>query len=130
MNKDKFIKDCENELRERFEELDEVSFYNQKKSLRAFQNNNVELRHFYGSTGYGNSDVGRDTLNKVFAEIFGCESAVVSPLITCGTHALYLALSAVLRPGNKILSITGSPYDTLIDAINGNENGIYVLLYV
>lgn len=123
MNKDKFIKDCENELRERFEELDEVSFYNQKKILRAFQNNNVELRHFYGSTGYGNSDVGRDTLNKVFAEIFGCESAVVSPLITCGTHALYLALSAVLRPGNKILSITGSPYDTLIDAINGNENG-------
>ncbi len=123
MNKDKFIKDCENELRERFEELDEISFYNQKKILRAFQNNNVELRHFYGSTGYGNSDVGRDTLNKVFAEIFGCESAVVSPLITCGTHALYLALSAVLRPGNKILSITGSPYDTLIDAINGNENG-------
>ncbi|MBO7528112.1 MAG: methionine gamma-lyase family protein [Clostridia bacterium] len=126
MDKISFLNQCENELKEMFDNLDDIAFYNQKKVLNAFQKESIELRHFYGSTGYGNSDVGRDTLNKVFADVFGAEMAVVSPLITCGTHALFLALSSVLRPKDLVLSITGAPYDTLQEAIfgiEGKDNG-------
>lgn len=121
-----FLKDCESDLKERFEELNDTAYFNQKKVLKAFQNNKVALRHFYGSTGYAYDDIGKETLNKIYAEIFECEKAIVSPLITCGTHALFLALSAVLRPNDIMLSITGDPYDTLIEAIkgiDGQDNG-------
>lgn len=121
MNSLKFLKDCENDLKDRFDELDNIAFTNQKKVLKAFQNNKIALRNFYGSTGYGYDDAGKDVLAKVYAEVFEAESAVVSPLITCGTHALSLALSAVLRPNDLLLSITGSPYDTVIDCIKGEE---------
>ena len=126
MDANLFLKECENELSERFNELDDIALYNQKKILNAFQNNRVALRHFYGSTGYAYDDVGKETLNKIYSEVFECESALVSPLITGGTHALFLALSAVLRPGDTMLSITGAPYDTLIEAIKGipgQDNG-------
>lgn len=126
MDTNLFLKECENELSERFNELDDIALYNQKKILNAFQNNRVALRHFYGSTGYAYDDVGKETLNKIYSEVFECESALVSPLITGGTHALFLALSAVLRPGDTMLSITGAPYDTLIEAIKGipgQDNG-------
>ena len=122
MDKLEFLKKCENELKEIFEYLDDIAFYNEKKILNAFQKNNIELRHFYGSTGYGNSDIGRDTLNKLYADIFGSEMAVISPLITCGTHALFLALSSVLRYGDLLFSITGEPYDTLHKAILGEKD--------
>lgn len=116
-----FLKQCENDLQDRFSELDEIAYYNQKKILKAFQNHKVALRHFYGSTGYGYDDAGKPVLNSIYAEVFETESAVVSPLITCGTHALSLALFSVLRPNDLILSITGSPYDTVVDCIKGEE---------
>lgn len=114
-----FIHECEDELKNMFSHIDDIAYFNQKKILKAFQNNNIALRHFYGSTGYGYDDNGKDVLNKVYAEIFDAEKAVVSPLITCGTHALYLALSAILRPNDILLSITGNPYDTIVDCIKG-----------
>ena len=121
MNSLEFLKECENDLKDRFEELDDIAYYNQKKILKSFQNNKVALRNFYGSTGYGYDDAGKEVLNKIFAEVFDAESAVVSPLITCGTHALNLALSAVLRPNDLLLSITSDPYDTVVDCIKGEQ---------
>lgn len=107
----------------RFSQIDEITLHNQKKVLNAFANNQIALRHFNGTSGYGNDDVGRDGLNRVVADIFGTEDAVVSPLITSGTHALTLALFGVLRPGDTVLSVCGEPYDTLHDVIYGQNIG-------
>ncbi len=107
----------------RFSQIDETTLYNQKKVLNAFANNQIALRHFNGTSGYGNDDVGRDGLNKVVSDIFGAENAVVSPLITSGTHALTLALFGALRPGDTVLSVCGDPYDTLHDVIYGKNIG-------
>ena len=101
----------------KFVQLDEISLYNQKKVLNAFAKNKLALRHFSGTNGYGYDDVGRDTLNQVVADIFGAESAVASPMIASGTHAISLALFGVLRPNDVVLSICGQPYDTLQDVI-------------
>ena len=106
-----------------FAELDEISIYNENKVIQAFKTHAVALRHFNGTSGYGNDDVGRDTLSKVVASIFGSESAVVSPLITSGTHAISLALFGVLRPNDAVLSVTGQPYDTLQDVIYKDNIG-------
>ena len=100
-----------------FEKLDKIALANQEKVIDAFRTHGVALRHFSGTTGYGSDDVGRETLAKVVASVFGAESAIVSPLIVSGTHAISLALFGVLRPGDKVLSVTGQPYDTLHDAI-------------
>ena len=107
----------------KFEEIEEVALFNQKKVLTAFRNNKIALRHFNGTSGYGYDDSGRDALNNVVAEIFGTESAVVSPSIASGTHALTLALFGVLRPNDSVLSVCGVPYDTLHDTIYGKGNG-------
>ena len=96
---------------------------NQMKVLQAFRDNNVGQRHFSQTNGYGYDDIGRDTLCRLFAQIFGCESAIVSPLIVSGTHALSLSLYGILRPGDEMLAITGSPYDTLKEVICGQGNG-------
>ena len=100
-----------------FEKLDAIALHNQEKVIEAFKTHNLALRHFNGTSGYGMDDAGRDTLCKVVAAIFGSESAVVSPLIVSGTHAITLALFGILRPGDNVLSVTGQPYDTLHDAI-------------
>ena len=104
-------------LEERFREIDAVAEYNQLKVLRAMQKNRVSAEHFNGSTGYGYNDSGRETLEKVYADTFHTEDALVRSQITCGTHALALALSANLRPGDELLSISGKPYDTLEEVI-------------
>lgn len=104
-------------LEERFREIDAVAEYNQLKVLRAMQKNRVSAEHFSGSTGYGYNDSGRETLEKVYADTFHTEDALVRSQITCGTHALALALSANLRPGDELLSISGKPYDTLEEVI-------------
>ena len=101
----------------KFAELDEISICNESKVIEAFKTHAVALRHFNGTSGYGNDDVGRDTLGKVVATVFGAESAIVSPLITSGTHAISLALFGALRPHDVVLSVTGQPYDTLQDVI-------------
>ncbi|MDE7192041.1 MAG: methionine gamma-lyase family protein [Clostridia bacterium] len=117
------IATAQKKLTKAFEEVDEIATYNQMKALEAFQLNNVGQRHFAQTNGYGYDDIGRDTLCKLFAQIFGGEKAIVSPLIVSGTHALTLALYGILRPGNEMLAITGSPYDTLKDVIVGVGNG-------
>ena len=104
-------------LRERFAAIDETAEYNQAKVLRAMQKNKLSGACFAASTGYGYNDLGRETLEAVYADCFHTESALVRPQITCGTHALALALGAVLRPGDELLSPVGAPYDTLEEVI-------------
>ena len=107
----------EESLKERFKEIDERAEYNQMKVLRAMQENHVSAECFNISSGYGYNDLGRDTLEKVYASCFKGEDALVRPQITCGTHALALALMSNLRPGDELLSPVGKPYDTLEEVI-------------
>ena len=104
-------------LQERFRQIDEVAEYNQLKVIRAMQECNVSEACLLGTTGYGYNDLGRDTLEKVYASLFHTEDALVRPQITCGTHALALALMSNLRPGDELLSPVGKPYDTLEEVI-------------
>ena len=104
-------------LRERFAAVDAVAEYNQAKVIAAMQKNRVNATHFNLSTGYGYDDEGRDNLERVYADCFGTEAALVRPQITCGTHALALALGANLLPGDELLSPVGGPYDTLEEVI-------------
>ncbi len=105
------------ELSERFKKIDETAEYNQLKVISAMQKNRVNAACFAATTGYGYDDVGRDNLEKVYADVFGTQAALVRPQITCGTHALAVALSANLRPGDTLLSPVGKPYDTLEEVI-------------
>jgi cystathionine beta-lyase family protein involved in aluminum resistance len=107
----------EDDIKPRFAELDELKEYNQYKVLKAFQKNRVSDAHFTFSTGYGYGDIGRDTLDKVYADVFGCEDCLVRPHMVSGTHAIAVALFGNLRPGNTLLSISGKPYDTLEEII-------------
>lgn len=104
-------------LKERFDAIDTIAEYNQLKVIRAMQKNRVSAECFQTSSGYGYDDVGRDTLEKVYADVFRGEDALVRPQITCGTHALALALMSNLRPGVELLSPVGKPYDTLEEVI-------------
>ena len=122
MNK-QIIENAEKELQPYFKKLEDIALLNQEKVLKSFQKNHIALRHFSGSSGYGYGDDGRETLNKLFADIFGAEKALCSPNIVSGTHALTLCLYGVLRPNDKVLSVSGQPYDTLQDVINGDGNG-------
>ena len=104
-------------LEERFRKIDETAEYNQLKVLSAMQDNRVSEACLHPSTGYGYNDLGRDTLERVYASVFHTEDALVRPLIACGTHALAVALSGNLRPGDELLSPVGKPYDTLEEVI-------------
>lgn len=112
-----FGKKIEKLISERFEMIDETAEYNQLKVLKAMQKNKVSTECFNTSTGYGYGDIGRDTLEEVYASLFNTEAALVRPQITCGTHALALALMSNLRPGDELLSPVGKPYDTLEEVI-------------
>ena len=104
-------------LKERFERIDDVAEYNQMKVLHAMQKNQVSEMHLETSSGFGYTDLGRDTLEAVYADVFHTEDALVRTQIACGTHALNIALSGNLRPGDELLSISGKPYDTLEEVI-------------
>lgn len=104
-------------LKERFEEIDETVEYNQLKVLQGFHKNRISEAHFAATTGYGYNDLGREGLEAVYADVFGAEDALVRPQLTCGTHALAVALAANLRPGDELLSPVGKPYDTLEEVI-------------
>ena len=104
-------------LEERFRKIDETAEYNQLKVIKAMQDARVSAECFQATSGYGYNDLGRETLEKVYANVFHTEDALVRPQITCGTHALALALSANLRPGDEMISISGKPYDTLEEVI-------------
>ncbi len=109
--------EAEKSLSSIFEKINEIELHNQKKVIDAFRSNRVEARHFYPSTGYGYGDTSREKLDDVFASVFGAESALVRPHFASATHAITLALRALLTPGDLILSITGRPYDTISTAI-------------
>lgn len=117
-----FSEEILDELTEQFRQIDETAEYNQLKVIAAMQKNRVNATCFAATTGYGYDDVGRDNLEKVYASCFGTEAALVRPQITCGTHALAVALSAVLRPGDELLSPVGKPYDTLEEVIGIRES--------
>ena len=112
-----FCCSAEEELKPRFAAIDAIAEYNQAKVVAAMQKNRVNATHFNLSTGYGYDDEGRDNLERVYADCFGAEAALVRPQITCGTHALALALGANLLPGDELLSPVGGPYDTLEEVI-------------
>ncbi len=117
------VSQSEIELKEQFARLDDIALYNQKKVLDAYKNQAIQARHMFGTTGYGYDDIGRDTLGRLYADIFHAESAIVSPNIVSGTHALTLMLFGVLRPGDKLLAVSGMPYDTLTDVILADNKG-------
>ena len=110
------------DLKDRFAAIDAIAEANQLKVIAAMQKNRVAANHFNLSTGYGYDDEGRDTLERVYADCFGVEAALVRPQITCGTHALALALGANLLPGDELLSPVGGPYDTLEEVIGIRES--------
>ncbi|MCM1544661.1 MAG: methionine gamma-lyase family protein [Ruminococcus sp.] len=116
-------------LKERFDEIDRMAELNQAKVILAMQKNRVNATCFAGTTGYGHDDVGRDTLEKVYASCFHTEAALVRPHITCGTHALAIALSANLLPGDELLSPVGKPYDTLEEVIGIRQSQCSLMEY-
>ena len=109
-------------LKDRFAQIDKIAEHNQAKVIAAMQKNRVSAACFAATTGYGYDDVGRDNLEKVYADVFHTEAALVRPQITCGTHALTVALSANLLPGDELLSPVGLPYDTLQEVIGIRES--------
>ena len=112
--------DCYNE----FKAIEEVVEYNQYKVQKAFIDNRISEAHFVSSTGYGYGDMGRETLDKVWAQVFGAEDALVRHNFTCGTHTLATALFGVLRPGDNMLCVTGTPYDTIHNVIGISGEGM------
>lgn len=114
---DEILKDIENQ----FKKIKEVREYNQYKVLKAMQKANLSDNHFNWTTGYGYNDLGREKIEEIYADVFGCEDAIVRPIIVNGTHALTLCLQGILRPNDEILSVTGKPYDTLEGVIGIRE---------
>lgn len=117
MNSKEIIKKAEQELKEQFEIIDEIRDYNQEKVLNAFIENKVAPEHFYTVSGYGHDDMGREVLDKVFADVFKAEKAIARIHFASGTHTLACVLFGNLRPGDKLVSVVGAPYDTMQEVI-------------
>ena len=118
----KLSQEVEEEIKDVIKKINEDAMYNSEKVLKAFQKNNVSEMHFNSTTGYGYNDVGRDCIEKIFAEVLGAEDSLVRNQFISGTHALTVALFALLRPGDTLLAISGKPYDTLDEVIGITEN--------
>ena len=119
---EKKLVQTEEKLSSLFKRIDDIAFYNQKKVLKAYNEARVNTQCFAGTTGYGYGDLGRETLAKVYAKAFGGENAIVSPLLTCGTHTISTVLYGLLRRGDVMLSVSGQPYDTILNTIFGKDN--------
>lgn len=119
-----FVFECEKEVAPVFKSFQETAQANQFRVIEAFQKNDVSARHFYASTGYGYGDEGREKLCRVFADAFGAEEAIVSPMLMSGTHAISTALFGLLRPGDTLYSLTGKPYDTLLSTLYGASGSL------
>lgn len=117
------IQDSEEEIESEFERLDDIMAFNQYKVLTAFQKNRISDTHFAWNTGYGYDDAGREALERVYADIFRTEAALVRPIIVNGTHALTLTLTGILRPEDELIYCTGAPYDTLEEVIGIRGKG-------
>ena len=113
----RFVDEAEADCADAFARLDAIERANTRKVLEAFQRHRISARHFAPTTGYGYDDIGRDTLSEMFAELMGCEAALVRPQIASGTHALALCLYGILRPGDVLMAASGKPYDTLEEVI-------------
>ena len=122
MNSYELVNSCEKKLCDIFNEVDKICYINSKKVLDAFHKNNLSEVHFNSSTGYGYNDIGRDTIELIYKDIFKCESALVRTQFISGTHALTTTLFGLLRPNDIMLSITGKPYDTLDEVIGLKDN--------
>lgn len=118
----KLIEDSEKEIKKELEKIDEICFFNSEKVLNAFNKENVSEYHFNSTTGYGYNDIGRDTIEKVYSDIFKSEDALVRGQFISGTHALAVTLFGLLRPNDTMLVISGTPYDTLHEVIGIKEN--------
>lgn len=118
-----YIKSCEEKLKDKFDVIDENAFFNQSKVIDAFRKNNIAVRHFVGTTGYGYGDEGRDTLGKLYADVFKAESGIVSPHLLSGTHSLSVALFGLLKRGDTVLCVSGMPYDTIRPVFFGENIG-------
>lgn len=116
-----YINQIENKIKEQLKQADDNALLNQQKVLSAFHSQKVSDHHFNPSTGYGYDDEGRDTLEKVYADVFKAEAALVRAQIISGTHAITISLFGILRPGDELLYITGKPYDTLDSIVSGGE---------
>ncbi len=119
---DDLVKVADQKLKPIFAKIDEICLFNSEKVLKAFHDEKVSETDFYGTTGYGYGDIGRDKIERIYARIFKTEAALVRNQFISGTHAISTALFAILRPGDTILSITGKPYDTLDEVIGLKEN--------
>ena len=122
MELNEIINQSEKDLKPIFEELDKIEFENTKKVLEAFHKNKVAYMHLHGTTGYGDNDAGRDAIEKVFANVFKGEDAIVRSQFISGTHTISTVLFGILRPGDTVLSINGKPYDTLDEVIGVIDN--------
>ena len=116
--------EAEKDIENYFKKIDDITVHNQYKVLKAFQKNRISDMHFGWNTGYGYDDAGRDAIERVYADIFGCEAALVRTQIVNGTHALSLVLSGILRPGDEMIYISGGPYDTLEEVIGIRGDGM------
>ena len=114
--------EAEASLQEEFKKIDKIENFYSEKVMNAFYNNNVQEACFNSTTGYGYSDLGRDTLESIYAEIFNAEASIVRSQFISGSHALNVTFFALLRPGDELLSISGLPYDTLHEVIGIKEN--------
>ena len=122
MNSIKLINECEKELINDFDKVNDIVLFNSQKVLEAFKNNNVSEYHFNSTTGYGYNDIGREVIEKVYSDIFKSEDALVRSQFISGSHALTVTLFGILRPKDIMLSISGTPYDTLHEVIGIKEN--------
>ena len=122
MNTEELINNAEKELTNEYKSIDELEFFYSKKVLDAFKKNNVSEACFNSTTGYGYGDLGRDIIERIYAEVFSSEAALVRNQFVSGSHALSVTLFALLRPGDLLLSITGLPYDTMHEVIGINDN--------
>ena len=122
MNVKNLINNCEEELKDIYREIDEICEFNSEKVLNSFQNNKLSETHFNSTTGYGYDDIGREVIEKIYSEIFKSEDALVRSQFISGSHALTVALFGILRPNDTLLSITGTPYDTLHEVIGIKPN--------
>lgn len=124
-----FVYDCEEKIKDKLSEIDKISFFNSMKVLNAMHDNKISSSHFESTTGYGYDDIGRDAIEKVYASVFRCEDALVRSQFISGTHALTVALNAMLRPGDVMLAISGKPYDTLDKVIGIEQNDSSLISY-
>ncbi|MDG2653559.1 methionine gamma-lyase family protein, partial [Vibrio parahaemolyticus] len=118
------VKEVESQITEVHKRADEVIESNQFRVLESFRKHKISDSHFIPTTGYGYDDIGRDTLEKVYADVFGAEAGLVRPQIISGTHAISTALFGILRTGDELLYITGKPYDTLEEIVGVRGNGV------